>query len=64
MVRDATNRPFSLFPKYVLFVEDDLPPGHKRPMSNHVRACVPPDAHIVDRITADTSSHHKCLLYE
>ena len=68
MARGATNRPFSLFPKSVLFVGGDLPPRHKRLTSNGVpngvRAYVPPDTHIVDRITADTSSHHKSMLYE
>ena len=65
IARDATTRPFSVFPQLVLFVEESsFPPRHRRLTSNDVRAYVPPDTHIVDRITADTNSHHKNMLYE
>ena len=40
-----------------------LPRIHKPLTSNGVGAYVPPDTHIVDRITADTISHHKGMLY-
>ena len=63
MAHDATNWPCYLIPGAVLFVGGDLPPRHKRLTSNGMRAYVPPDTHIVDRITADTCSHHKSMLY-
>ena len=64
MAREATNLPFALFPKSVLFVGGDIPPRHKRFTSNGERAHLPPDTNMVGRTTADISGNHTNTLYE
>ena len=54
----------SCFPNQCWICKGDRRRRHKRLTLNGVRAYVPTDTHIVDRVTADTISHHESMLYE